>query len=113
LLRLDLDHDELPAERFDVVVCFHFLDRANRSGYIERLTRGGVLVIAQPTMVNLERHARPSARFLVEPGELDGWASAMGLEILVSREGWNREGRHEAAVIARRGRNLDVPLRPR
>jgi tellurite methyltransferase len=102
LLRLDLDREELPAELFDVVVCFHFLDRANRDGYVSRLADGGLLVIAQPTMVNLERHPRPSARFLLERGELEGWACATGLEIVVSREGWNVEGRHEAELIARR-----------
>jgi len=101
-LRLDLEIGELPTGPFDLVVCYHYLDRARRGEYVELLTEGGLLLMAQPTTINLERHARPGAHFLVDPGELDAWARGLGLEILVSREGWNVEDRHEAELIARR-----------
>jgi 2-polyprenyl-3-methyl-5-hydroxy-6-metoxy-1,4-benzoquinol methylase len=101
-VRLDLDVEPLPAGPFDVVVCVHFLDRAHRGQYVERLGPGGLLIAAQPTLRNLERHARPSARFLVAEGEMEAWVRGEGLEVVVAREGWNAEGRHEAEVIARR-----------
>jgi len=85
-----------------VVVCVDFLDRANRDRYLDVLDHGGVIAMSQPTRENLARHAHPSARFLLEPGELHDWAHRLGLEVLVSIEGWNEDGRHEAAVIARK-----------
>ncbi len=102
LRRLDLDVDELPPGPFDAILCVDFLDRAHRDRYVEPLVAGGVLAIAQPTISNLERHSRPSARFLVEAGELEAWARGVGLEVLVALEGWNEDGRHQAAVIARK-----------
>lgn len=100
--RLDLSTGALPPGAFDVILTFHYLDRAHRDAWLDRLVPGGVLIAAQPTLTNLERHARPSARFLVAPGELAAWARGRGLDLVVSREGWNREGRHEAEVIARK-----------
>jgi tellurite methyltransferase len=104
LVRADLDAGALPPGPFDLVLCIHFLDRSRRDAYADVLAPGGLLIVAQPTKINLERHARPSARFLVDPGELDAWARALDLDVQVSREGWNADGRHEAAVIARRRR---------
>jgi 2-polyprenyl-3-methyl-5-hydroxy-6-metoxy-1,4-benzoquinol methylase len=103
LRRVDLEADdaELPAGPFDLVLCWHFLDRAHRPGYADLLGSGGLLVLGQPTITNLERHEKPGRRFLAEPGELHDAAHAMGLDVLVSVEGWNDDGRHEAAVIAR------------
>jgi SAM-dependent methyltransferase len=99
--RVDLEEGgALPAGPFELVLCWHFLDRAHRDRYVDVLAPGGVLVIAQPTVLNLERHERPSRRFLAEPGELDAWVRDRDLEIVVSVEGWNGDGRHEAAVIA-------------
>jgi SAM-dependent methyltransferase len=101
-LRVDLD-GELPlAPLFDLVLVFHYLNRARRDGYAALLVDGGVLVAAQPTVTNLERHASPRRDFLVEPGELESWARELGMEILASHEGWTDDGRHEALVIARR-----------
>jgi SAM-dependent methyltransferase len=101
LVRLDLDVDPLPPGPFDLVLCVGFLDRAHRDGYVERIAPGGLLVMAMATRTNLERHARPSERYLLAPGELDAWARGLGLEVLVSREGWNAEGRHQAELIGR------------
>jgi hypothetical protein len=50
-------------------------------------------------MRNLERHARPSARFLVEPNELLRLVAP--LEIVAYREGW-LDDRSLARVLARR-----------
>jgi hypothetical protein len=51
---------------------------------------------------NLERHAHPSARYLVEEGELATWVRELGMDIVVAFEDWTDDGRHEAAVIAKR-----------
>lgn len=111
-LRADLD-GELPlAPLFDLVLVFHYLNRARRDDFAGLLVDGGVLVAAQPTVTNLERHASPRRDFLVEPGELESWARELGMEILATREGWTDEGRHEALVIARRVSRTPGPLPP-
>lgn len=100
----DVDR-ELPfAPLFDVVLVFNYLNRARRDDYATLLLDGGVLVAVQPTVENLTRHAKPGRDYLVEPGELASWVRRLDFEILVSREGWTDEGRHEAGVIARRTR---------
>jgi tellurite methyltransferase len=93
---------ELPPGPFAVIVMFHYLDRARRDAIAGLLDDGGLLITCQPTVNNLERHAHPSRAYLLEEGELAAWATGAGLEIVVSREGWNVEGRHEAELIARR-----------
>jgi tellurite methyltransferase len=93
---------ELPTGPFKAIVMFHYLDRARRDEIAALLDDDGLLIAVQPTVTNLERHARPSRNYLVEPGEVAEWATGIGLEAVVSREGWNIEGRHEAELIARR-----------
>src|SRR5687767_5551461 len=66
---LDLDLQPLPAGPFDVILVFHFLDRRIYAELGARLTPGGVAVVVHQTKKNLERHASPSARYLLEPGE--------------------------------------------
>lgn len=102
-VRADLETDELPAPVFDVVVLAHYLDRARRDELAQLAFEGGLVIAMQPTVHNLERHDHPRRDYLVEPGELASWLDGLGFELLVSREGWNAEGRHEAEVIARRG----------
>jgi 2-polyprenyl-3-methyl-5-hydroxy-6-metoxy-1,4-benzoquinol methylase len=103
-LRVDLEGPMPLAPLFDLVVVAHYLDRERRDTFVELLVPDGVLVAANPTVTNLERHERPSARFLVERGELTGWVSALGLELLASGEDWNVDGVHEAHVVARKPR---------
>jgi SAM-dependent methyltransferase len=98
-LALDLDHQPLPAGPFDVILVFHFLDRRVYAELSARLAPGGLAVVVHPTRTNLERHASPSAAYLVEPGELPRLLP--GLEILRYEEGWHDEGRHEARLIGR------------
>jgi SAM-dependent methyltransferase len=102
-LEADLDTTELPAPTFDLVVMFHFLHRGRRDELARLLFDGGVLIAAQPTVHNLERHEHPRRDYLVEPGELEDWVRGLGFSVLVAREGWNADGRHEAELIARRG----------
>jgi tellurite methyltransferase len=98
-LAADLDVDALPPGPFVVITCFNFLDRRLFAEIASRLERGGLFLYTQPTIRNLERHPNPSARFLLDEGELPGLVK--GLEIVEHREGWF-EGRHEARLLARR-----------
>jgi tellurite methyltransferase len=99
-LELDLDVAPLPAGPFELILCFHFLDRRVYGELPARLAPGGLLVAVHPTRLNLERHPSPAAPYLVEPGELP--ALLPGLEIVRSEEGWLEESRHEARLVARR-----------
>jgi tellurite methyltransferase len=96
---LDLELDPLPDEPFAVVSCFHYLQRELFPRLIERLAPGGVLVCEIATVRNLERSPHPSARFLLEPGELA--VLARPLSVLTHSEDWRGE-RFLARLIARR-----------
>jgi tellurite methyltransferase len=98
----DLDSDLPFAPLFDVVLVFNYLNRARRDDYVSLLQDGGTLVALQPTTRNLERHAKPSREYLVEPGEMTSWVAELGMDIVVAFEDWTDDGRHEAAVIAKR-----------
>jgi SAM-dependent methyltransferase len=104
----DLDRDLPLAPLFDVVIVFHYLNRARRDDYASLLVDGGVLVAAQPTVANLSRHPKPGREYLVEPGEMERWVRGLGMDVLVAREGWTDEGRHEAAVIAKRASRVET-----
>lgn len=96
----DLETDPLPAGPWDVILCFHYLQRSLFPEMIARLAPGGLLVYAVATERNLERHDRPPKPFLLDPGEAPSLAA--GLEILYQFEGWTESERHEARVIAQR-----------
>lgn len=85
-LELDLESAPLPAGPWEVICCFHYLQRDLFPQMREVLTPGGLLVTEIATRRNLERHERPSGRFLLEPQELLALLSP--LEVLYYREGW-------------------------
>jgi SAM-dependent methyltransferase len=64
------------------------------------LKPGGLIVFVQPGLRNLERHPKPSARFLAAPGVADRLAA--GLELLHHREHWAPDGRFLVELVARR-----------
>ncbi len=97
--RVDLEAEPLPPGPFALVLCLNFLWRPLFSAFPGVLAPGGLLVFAQPTRSNLQRNAHPSARFLLEDGELPGLVR--GLEIISCSEGWTEQGRHEARLVAR------------
>ena len=97
---LDLDCEPLPEGPWDLVICAYFFDRRVYPALRGLVAPGGALVIAHPTIVNLERHEHPQAAFLLQPGELVGFAA--GLEILHSSEGWSADGHFEALLVARK-----------
>lgn len=95
---LDLRRDPLPAGPWDLIVCQNYLDRGLFAAMAAALVRGGALVFRQPTTENLTRHARPSRRFLLEPGEAVRLVEGAGLAAVWSREGWSA-GRCEGQVL--------------
>jgi tellurite methyltransferase len=104
LLEADLDEQPLPAGPFDLVVCFDFLCRPLLSALPAVMAAGALLVCRLATRSNLARHPHPSARFLLEDGELPSLVP--GLEILRHDQGWLPDGageaRHEARLVARK-----------
>jgi len=97
---VDLEAAPPPTGPWDVVLGVHYLQRDLFPLFPSLLVSGGVLVFVQPTRRNLERHAHPSERFLLEDGELPRLIE--GLEVLRIDEGWTSSGRHEARVLARK-----------
>lgn len=98
-LELDLETQLLPDGPFAVISCFHYLQRNLFPRLVERLMPGGALVCEIATIRNLERHSSPSARFLLQPGELA--TLCRPLEIVTHTEAWRGDG-FLARVIARR-----------
>jgi SAM-dependent methyltransferase len=102
LQRLDLEAEPLPGGPYALVLCLNYLWRPLFAELPKVLAPGGLFVFAQPTRSNLQRHPHPSARFLLEDGELP--RLLQGLEVVSYTEGWTGEGRHEARLVARGGR---------
>ncbi len=107
---LNTETDPLPRGPWDLIHIGHYLHRPTIAAAVAELGAGGILLIAIATTTNLERRARPPARFLLKPGELrdlvggrhvDG-LEVGGLEILRYDEDWRSNGVHEAWLIARR-----------
>ncbi len=98
---VDLDTGELPVGPFDVVVCTYFLWRPLLPAAAAVLRPGGLVLVAHPTRRNLERNPTPSARFLLEEGELARLVPGE-LEVLELVERWTDDGQHEAQLVARR-----------
>ena len=98
-IAMDFDDDPMPAGPWEVIVDFHFIKRYLFADFIRGLTPGGLLVFCRATMRNLERNERPPRSFLLDEGE--GWDLLDGIELLIAREGWSAEGRHEFEALAR------------
>ena len=95
----DLEADVQLGRCWDVAVVSNFLHRPLLAALETLLNPGGVALVRVATVTNLERHERPSARFLVESDELPSLCH--GLEVIEFAEGWF-DDRHEARLIARR-----------
>ena len=92
-----------PQRRWDVALMHLYSNRVVLRSLPASLDEGGLLVFAQPTAANLERHDRPSRRFLLDVGEVGALARGLrGMEIIEASEGWRASGRHEGRLIARR-----------
>lgn len=98
----DTTIDGVPAGPWDFLCCVHYLDRTMLQSLTTQLRPGGIAAVAIATKANLERHVRPSARFLLDPGELADLVAPedSGIEILRADEAWRDNGVHEAWLIA-------------
>jgi SAM-dependent methyltransferase len=99
-LVIDCEQEPLPPSPWDLILTFHYLHRPLFETLPQVLAPGGWLVVVQPTQKNLERHAHPSSRFLLDEGELPNLVR--DLTVVRYEEGWSTEGRHEALLVARR-----------
>ena len=99
---VDAGRAGLPACPWDVIVAHHYLWRGLPERAAEALAPGGWLLYCHPTRRNLERQPKPSARWLLDEGELAALVEAVpALEVVQLEEGW-ADDRHEARLIARR-----------
>jgi SAM-dependent methyltransferase len=99
---VDLASEPLPPGPWDVILSVLFLQRDLFPAMAEALAPGGFLVCLQPTVRNLERHAKPPRPFLLEVGELAELVAPLPLEVVRLDEGWTDDGHHEARLLARR-----------
>mgnify|MGYP001821951608 CR=1 FL=1 len=96
---MDFDEDPMPEGPWDVIVDFHFIKRHLFPVFHTALRPDGLLVFCRATLRNLERNDRPPKPFLLAEGE--GWDLLSDFELVIAREGWSVEGRHEFEALAR------------
>lgn len=104
-LELDLQTEPLPPGPWTVVTCFDYLQRELFAAIRDQLEPGGLVLFAGATKTNLERHAHPSARFLLELGEGPELVAPPGTDMvrmLVQEDWFSDTGRHECRVVARK-----------
>lgn len=105
--------DRLPdGPAVSVIGCFHYLNRGLLASVADDLPPGATFLASIATVTNLERHTKPSARFLLEPGELHQLVTGVGhsdhgsdLTVIHHFEGWNTDGTNEAEIVVRRTRH--------
>lgn len=96
----DLTTGSVPPGPWDLITCTHYLDRLLLPRLVEALSPNGQLACAIATTTNLERHERPSARFLLELDELPTLIPTA--EVVHYSEQWRANGVHEAWLVAKR-----------
>jgi tellurite methyltransferase len=81
----DLEHTYLPANRYDVIVCIHYLQRSLFPQFAAALRAGGMLLMETFTKAQLRFTGGPrSPGYLLECGELR--QAFPGLHTIFSRE---------------------------
>jgi len=95
---VDLASETLPPGPYAMITCFHYRQPGLLRKLAKTLTPGGVLLSEVATVQNLERHERPSLRWLAARNEL--LREAETLEVAYYREAW-LGGRHLARLVAR------------
>ncbi len=91
---VDLETEPVPAGPWDAITNIHYLDRDLLARLTAELSSTGRLVVAIATTTNLERHERPSARFLLDPDELPTLLPEA--HVLHFSEAWRANDVHEA-----------------
>ena len=90
-----------------LITCTHYLNRPLLRSVPNQLPPGATFAAAIATERNLQRNRRPSARFLLDDGELVSLlaGSEAGYVVLHEREHWTSEGTNEAEVVVSRARS--------
>ena len=95
----DLESGEPLGSFWDIAVCCNFYDPDFFTQLHTCVVPGGIVFVRVATVTNLERHSKPSRKYLVESGELKDLLT--GFEPLSHVEDWF-DIRHEARIIGRR-----------
>jgi len=98
-LEIDVEQEPFPAGPWDLIVTVCYFRRPLFDVFYQALAPGGVLAVVQPTMSNLQRHAKPPRDYLLDDGELPRLVK--GLSVVYYEEGWLADGRHDAAFVGR------------
>lgn len=101
--RVDLERQPPPDGPWDLILVSHYLHRPLLARLPERLTPDGIVVVGIATVTNLDRHAKPSARFLLDDGELPELLP--GISTIRHLENWSPWGVHESRLVAGRAPN--------
>jgi SAM-dependent methyltransferase len=99
---VDLKQFSLPAERFDLVINFNYLNRDLSARIVDSLKPGGVLIYETLTRDHLKWKPDFNPAFLLEPGELA--AMFTKLTLLKYRERDLLEGERRRSVASLIGR---------
>lgn len=101
--RIELGTEPLPAGPFSLVLSHAYLDVEVWRDAVGRLGAGGIALLCQPTVRNLERRDRPGRAWLLEEGQMEELVATLeDIEVLELDEGWTDEDRHEARAVLRR-----------
>jgi SAM-dependent methyltransferase len=97
--RVDLLHEPIPPGPWSMVLCCCFLHRPVFAALPGALASGAVVIVVQPTVKNLTRHAKPPRPYLLEERELPSHFA--DFQILHYVEEWSADDRHDAVLVAR------------
>jgi SAM-dependent methyltransferase len=97
-LQCDLEEAQFPTGPWDLILSVCYLHRPLFVAMQQSLAPRGRLIVIQPTTTNLEKHDKPPAPFLLQPGELP--TLVQELRVLHYAEGWFADGRHDAVLVA-------------
>ena len=103
----DFEQQGLPPGPWDLIVSICYLWQPTPHLIRDLLAQGGLFVMIQPTIINLQRHAKPPRDFLLQPGELakrfSGDACALhGLRLCHAAEEWAADDLHDAVLVVKR-----------
>lgn len=99
-VKRDLELTEPTEGPWDLIIIFNYCEKALYKKVGGLLRPGGVLVVSQATIKNLERNPSPSSRFLIHDDELT--ALLPDLELLYRDASWRKNGRHEITHVAKK-----------
>lgn len=95
----DLEFFSLPANTFDVIINFYYLQRSLWDSVRKWLKPNGLLIIETMTIEMKALKPEIDERYLLQPEELKQCFS--DFELLLYREGWrDRNGNHPRAVAS-------------